>query len=88
MSPDNDPGGAARMREYPKVAMSLRRRRHPSAHRALDMHPRTPNSEYVHTMTNRPPRSSGRVATFGSLARNSLLEHSSLNPPESERPRT
>jgi hypothetical protein len=88
MSPDNDPGGAARTSECLKVAMSLRRRHLPSANRALDMLPRTPNNEYVHTMTSRHPHSSGRIATFGGLARNFRLEHSPLNPPESERPRT
>ena len=67
--------------------MSLRRHRLPDANRALGTHRRTPSSEYVYTKTNRPPHSSGRIATIGSLARNSRQAHSLLSPPEFERPR-
>lgn len=88
MSPDNGPGGVARTSECPKLVMSLRRRHLPNANRALGMYPRTLNSEYVHTMTSRHPHSSGRIATFESLARNSRLEHSPLKPPALERPKT
>ena len=87
MSPDNDHGGATRTSECPKVVMSLQRRHLPSPNRSLGMYLRTLNSEYVHTMTSRHPHSSGRIARSESLAWNSRLEHSPLNPPESERPK-